>query len=119
MTSIKGRVWPAWRGQASEAPSGPFSSNKDHEDSLGSNKPRSSKAPAGSEAPAGPETLAGPETPPEPPQAPLLPIFQDLGANYYSQQDLNKILKTFFHTSKGGSGDKLKAKTPAVYRSWS
>ncbi len=116
MTSVRGRGRPARRSQASEAPTGPSSSNGDYEDSLGSNKPGPSETPTGSEAPVGPEIPAGPEAPPGPPQTPPLPILQDPGTNRYSQQDLDRIIQTFFHVSKGGSGDKLKAKTPDVYR---
>ncbi len=62
MTSVKGRGQPIRRGQASEAPIGPPSSNGDHEDPLESNEPGLSEAPVGSEAPTGP-----PEAPPGPP----------------------------------------------------
>ncbi len=113
MTSVRGRGRPARRGQASKALTGLLSFNEDHNNPLESNKPRPSKAPTGSEAPTGPETSAGPEPLPGPPQAPSLP--QDPGANCYSQQDLDRIIQTFLHASKGGSGDKLKAKTPDVY----
>ncbi len=116
MTSVRGRGRPAQRGQASEAPTNPLSSNRDHEDPLGSNEPGPSEAPAGYDTPAGSETPAGPETPPRPPQAPPFPVPQDPGANRYSQQDLDRIIQTFLHVSKGGSRDKLKAKTPDVYR---
>ncbi len=111
MTSVRGRDRPVRRGQASEAPTGPPSSNGDHEDPLGSNESGPSEAIAGSKAPAGP-----PEAPSGPPQAPPLPVPQDSGANRYSQQDLDRIIQTFLQNSKGGSGDKLKAKTPDVYR---
>ncbi len=111
MNSVRGRGQPTQRGQASKASTGSPSSNGDHEDPLGLNKPGPSEAPAGSEA------LAGPlEASPRPPQAPPLPVPQDPGANRYSQQDLDRIIQTFLHTSKGGSGDKLKAKTPCIYR---
>ncbi len=110
MTSVRGWGRPTRRGQASEAPTGPLSSNGDHEDPLGSNKSGPSEAPAGSKAPAGTlEALSGP------PQAPSLPILQDPGTNCYSQQDLDRIIQTFLQNSKGGSGDKLKAKTSDVY----
>ncbi len=112
MTSVKGQGRPAQRSQASEAPAGPFSSNEHHKDPLGSNESRPSEAPTSSQALVGPETPAGPEAPPGPPQAPPLLIPQDLGTNRYSQQDLDKIIPTFSHVSKGGSGDKIKAKTP-------
>ncbi len=114
MTLVRGRGWLARRGQASKVPTGPHSSNKDHEDSLGSNKPGSSEALTGSKAPAGLETPAGPEAPSRPTQAPL--FLQDPGANRYSQQNLDKIIQTFFYAPKGRFGDKLKAKTPDVYR---
>ncbi len=113
MTSVRGRGRPVHRGQASEAPTGPLSSNGDHEDPLGSNEPGLSEAPTGSkapEAPAGP-----PEAPPGPPQTPPLPVSQDPDANRYSQQDLDRIIQTFLQNLKGGSGDKLKAKNPDVY----
>ncbi len=64
MTSIRGRDRPVQRGQASEAPIGPPSSNGDHKDSLGLKEPRPFEAPTGSKAPAGPETPVGPEAPP-------------------------------------------------------
>ncbi len=32
---------------------------------------------------------------------------------------MDHLLQTFFQASKGGFGDKLKAKTPGVYRGWS
>ncbi len=114
MTSVRGRGQPVYRGQASEVLTGPFSSNGDHEDPLGSNKPGPSEAPAGSEAPEAPARL--PEALPGPPQAPPLPVLQDPGANRYSQQDLERIIQTFLQNSKGGFRDKLKAKTPDVYR---
>ncbi len=116
MTSVRGRSRPAQRSQISEASTGPLSSNGDNEDPLRSNDPGPSEAPTGSKAstrreiPAGPEALLGP------PQALPLPVSQDPGANRYSQQDLNRIIQTFFRASKGGSEDKLKAKTPDVYR---
>ncbi len=116
MTSVRGRDRPARRNQASEAPTGPLLSNGDHENPLGSNKLGLFEAFTGSKAPTGPETPAGPEAPPESPQTPPLPVPQDPGANCYSQQDLDRIIQTFLHASKGGSGDKLKAKTPDVYR---
>ncbi len=111
MTSVRGRDQPIRRGQASEALTSPPSSNGDHEDPLGSNELGLSEAPADSKAPMGP-----PEAPPGPPQAPPLPVPQDPGANCYSQQDLDRIIQTFLQNLKGGSGDKLKAKTPDVYR---
>ncbi len=115
MTSLRGWGQSAQKSQASKASTGLFSSNRDYKDPLRSNEPEPSKAPAGSKAFAGPETPAGPEALPGPPQAPLLPIFQDRGVNCYSQQDLDRIIQTFLHVSKGGSGDKLKAKTLDVY----
>ncbi len=112
MTSVRGRGRPTRRSQASEAPTDPPSSNRDHKNLLGSNKSGSSKAPAAFKAPVRP-----PEASPGPPQAPPLPVLQDPVANCYSQQDLDRIIQTFLHVSKGGSGDKLKAETPDVYRS--
>ncbi len=111
MTSVRGCGRPVCRGQASEAPTGPPSSNGDHKDPLGSNKSGPSKALTSSKAPTGP-----PEAPPGPPQALPLRIPQDPGANRYSQQDPDRIIQTFFQNSKGGSGNKLRAKTPDVYR---
>ncbi len=110
MTSVRGRGRPVRRGQASKAPTSPPSPNGDHEDPLGSNESGPSEAPPSSKAPVGP-----PEAPPGPPQAPPLPVPQDPGANRYSQQDLDRIIQTFLQNSKGGSGDKLKAKTLDVY----
>ncbi len=79
MTSVGGRGRPVRRDQASEALSGPPSSNGDYEDPLRSNESGPSEAPAGSEAPEAP---TGPlEAPPGPPQAPPLPVLQDPGAN--------------------------------------
>ncbi len=114
MTSVRGRGRPVRRGPASEAPTGPPSSNGDYEDPLGSNEPGPSEALNGSEAseaPAGP-----PEALPGPPQAPPLPVLQDPGANRYSQQNLDRIIRIFLQNSKGGAEDKLKAKIPDVYR---
>ncbi len=111
MTSVRGRGQPTQRGQTSKAPTDPLSSNGDHEDPLGSNKLGPSEAPTGSETLAGP-----PETPLGPPQAPPLSVPQDPGANRYSQQNLDRIIQTFLHASKGKSRDKLKAKTSDVYR---
>ncbi len=97
MTSVRRRGQPARRGQVSKAPS----SNGDHEDPLGSNEPGSSEAP---EAPIGP------------PKAPLpAPLAPDIAR--YMQKDMDHLLQIFLQVSKGGSGDKLKAKTPDVYRS--
>ncbi len=92
MTSVRGRGQPAQGGQASKAPIGPPSSNGDHEDPLGSNKLGPSKAPTGSKVLAGLETLTGPEACLRPPQAPSLPVPQDLDANRYSHQDLDRII---------------------------
>ncbi len=117
MTSVRERGWPTQKGQASEALTSPPSSNWNHDDPLGSNELETPKAPASSEAAAGPETPAGPKVPPGPPQAPPLLVSQDPSANCYSQQDLDRIIQTFLHVSKGGSRDKLKAKTTDVYRS--
>ncbi len=69
MTSVRGEGQPVRRGQASEAPTGPSSSNGDHEDPLGSNELGPSETPTGSKTPAGP-----PEASPGPPQAPPLPV---------------------------------------------
>ncbi len=119
MTSVRRQGWLAQRGQASEASTGPFlfnmSDNEDYEDPLESNKPGSSEAPTGLKAPARSETPAEPEIPPGPPHAPFLPVPQDLGANCYSQQDLNRIIQTFFYASKGRFEKKLKVKTLNVY----
>ncbi len=78
---------------------------------LGLNKPGPSEAPAKSKA-----LVRPPDALPGPLQTPPLPIPQDPGANRYSQQVLDKIIQTILQTSKSGSGDKLKAKTPDVYR---
>ncbi len=114
MTSVRGRGQLTQRSQAFEDPTGPPSSNGDHKDPLESNELGLFKDPAGSEAPVGP-----PKALPGPPLAPPLPVPQDPGVNRYSQQNLDRIIQTFLHASKGGSGDKLKAKTPDVYRDWS
>ncbi len=111
MTSIKERSCLAQRAQVFKAPtslSSNRSDDKDYKNPLGSNEPEPSKAPAA------PETPVGPKAPSEPPRA-LLPAPEDLDANQYSQQDLDKIIQTFLHTWKGWSGNKLKAKTPDVY----
>ncbi len=111
MTSVGGQDRSTWRNQASEAPTSPLSNRSDdgdHENPLGSNEPRLSKAPAGSETPA------RPEAPARPTQAPLFTP-QNPGANLYSQSDLNRIIQTFVHVSKSRSGDKLKAKTLDIY----
>ena len=100
MTSVRGRGRLARRSLASEAPTD-WSNNRDHEDPLGSNKPGLSEAP---ETPAGP-----PETP--------LPVPPTPDVARYTQKDIDHLLQTFLQASKGGSGDKLKAKTPDVYRS--
>ncbi len=115
MTSVRRQGRPIQRGQVFKALTDLLSSNGDHEKPLGSNEPGPSKAPAGSKAPARPETPAGPEAPPGTPQTPSLLILQDLVANRYSQRDLDRIIQTFFYASKGGCGDKLKAKTSDVY----
>ena len=111
MTSVQGQKHSAYRNQAPKGPSGPASNRsdkEDHKDPLGSNKPRSSKAPT---RPF--KALTGPfKAPAGPPQASLI---QDPGAKRYSQQDLDKIIQTFFYTSKRGFGDKLKVKTPDIY----
>ena len=112
MTLIRGRGWLVQRNQVSEAFTGLLfsrSNNRDHIDPLGSNELRPSKAPVGPKTLTELEALAGLfQAPP--------PTFQDSGANRYSQQDLNKIIRTFFYASKGeSSGNKLKAKTPDIY----
>ncbi len=85
MTSVRGQGRPAHRDQASEALTGPPSSNGDHENPLGSDEP------GPSEAPTGPL-----EAPPRPSQAfPLPNVPQDPSANRYSQQDLDRIIQTF------------------------
>ncbi len=106
MTSVRGQDRPARRNQASEAPIGPLSSNEDHEDPLRSNEPGPSEAPARSETPEAPI-----ETPEVPLPAPLAPEVAR-----YTQKDMDHLLRTFFQASKGGPGDKFKAKTPDVYR---
>ncbi len=99
MTSVRGRGHPARRGQASKAPIDRFN-NGDHEDPLGSDELGPSKAP---EIPIGP-----PKTP--------LPTPSALDVARYTQKDMDHLLQTFIQASKGGSGDKLKAKTSDVYR---
>ncbi len=73
MTLVRERGQLARRSQASKTPTRPPSSNRsdngDHEDPLGLNKPRPSKAFAE------PEIPVGLEAPPRPPQAPPLLIF--------------------------------------------
>ncbi len=96
MTSVRGRVRPARRGQDFEAPS----SNGDHENPPGSNKPGPSKAL---------------EAPIRPLKAPL-PTLPNPDVTRYTQKDMDHVLQTFLQGSKGGSGDKLKAKTPDVDR---
>ncbi len=95
------------RGQASEPPISPSSNrfdNEDYEDPLRLNKPGTFKASARPKAPAGPLQA-------------LLSTPQDLGAKQYSKQNLDRIIQTFLHASKDESSkDKLKAKTPNVYR---
>ncbi len=96
MISVQGRGRFTQKGQASKVSTGLSfnrSNDGDYEDPLGSNIPEPFKALAG------PDTLAGPETTAGSPQA-LLPTSQDPGANQYSQQDLDRIILTFFHTSK-------------------
>ncbi len=105
MTLIQRRGHLIWRSQASEALTGP-SSNKfndgDYKDSLGSNQPGLFEA--STETPVGPS-----QTPP--------PTSQDIDTNRYSQQDLDRIIQTFFYVSKDKfSGNKLKVKTPNIYR---
>ncbi len=100
MTSIKRRGRPAWRGQVSEALTN-WSNNGDQKDPLGSNKSGPSKTPIEPEAPA------------EPSQAPP-PTAPDVAQ--YTQKNMDDLLQTFFQASKGRSRDKLKAKTPDVYR---
>ncbi len=100
MTSVRGRGRPAQRGQASEA-STDWSNNRDYKNPLGSNKPGSSKALIGPEALIGPSEAS-------PPAAP--------NVAWYMQKDMNHLLQTFFQALKGGFRDKLKAKTPDVYR---
>ncbi len=96
MTSVRGRGRPARRDEASEAPS----SKGDYEDPLGSNEPGLSEAP---EAPIGP------------PKAPF-PAPPALDVARYTQKNMDHLLNTFLQASKGESGDKLKAKTPDIYR---
>ncbi len=100
MTSVRRRSRPVRRDQASEAPTN-RSNNRDYEDFLGSNKS------GPSEAPIGPEALA------RSPQAPSPAAFD---VAQYTQKDMDHLLQMFFQASKDGSGDKLKAKTPDVYR---
>ncbi len=109
MTSVRRWGCPAQRDQATKASTGPSSNRsddgdyEDHKNPLGSNKPRPFKAPTK------PSTT--------PPQACPLLVLHNPGAKWYSQQNLDKIIQTFLHISKGGSRDKLKVKTLDVYHS--
>ncbi len=100
MTLVRGRGWLAWRGQASKALTNQ-SNDGDYEDPLGSNKSGHAEAPIGPEAPTGP-----PQAPP--PAAP--------NVAQYMQKNMDHLLQMFFQGSKSGSRDKLKVKTPDVYR---
>ncbi len=100
MTLVRERGRPAQRSQVFEAPIN-RSNDGDHKDPLGSNKPGPSEA---LEAPIGP-----PKTP--------LPTLPAPDIVRYTQKDINYLLQTFFQASKGRSWDKLKSKTPDVYRS--
>ena len=103
MTLVKAQGCLIYKSRAFEASTRPLSirSNNDHEDPLGSNKPRP------------PMALLGPFKAPNRPFQALPP--QNPGANQYNQQNLDKIIQTFFHASKSRSRDKLKAKTPNIY----
>ncbi len=100
MTLVRRRGRPAHKGQASKALTSPSLSNGDQKDPLESNEPGPSEAP---EAPIGPLEAPLP-TPPAPDVA------------RYMRKDMNYLLQTFLQASKSGSGDKLQAKTPDVYR---
>ncbi len=106
MTLVTGYSQSAWRSQVFKASTGPPSSNKsdnkDYKDPLGSNKLGLSEAPT--------EVATGHL------QAFLFPIPQDLSTNCYSQQNLDRIIQTFLYISKSRFRNKLKAKTPDVYR---
>ena len=103
MTSIQGQEWPTQRGQASEAPTD-RSNNKDHKNPLGSNRFGLSKA---LEAPI--RSFKTPEA--------LFPVPLAYNIAWYTQNDMDHLLKTFSQVSKSESGYKLKAKTPDAYRS--
>ena len=112
ITSVKRRGCPTQRSQAFKIPiisSFNKSDNGDHTNPQGSNELGPLKALIG------PKTFVRPVAPARPLQA-LSPTFQSPDANQYSQQNLDKIIQTFFYSSKCGSlGNKLKAKTLNVY----
>ncbi len=85
MTSVRGQGQPAQRRQASKAPIGLSSSNRDYKNPLRPNKPELSKSLIDSKASTGSETPAGPKAPSKPSQTLPLPVPQDLDTNCYSQ----------------------------------
>ena len=95
MTLVREQKRLAQKGQASVASIDQFS-NEHHKDLLRSNKPRPSKVHI------------------RPPQA-LLLIFPAPDVAQYTQKDMNHLFQTFVQVSKGGSRDKVKAKTPDIY----
>ncbi len=99
MTSVRAQKRPARRSQAFEAPTNRVN-NENYEDPLVLNKPGPSEA------------ATGPEAPVRPPQAPPSAA-PDVAR--YTQKDMDHLLQTFLQASKGGSSDKLKAKTLDVY----
>ena len=108
MILVQGQEWPAQKSQAFKTSTN-RSNNRNHKNPLKSNKPGPSKAP---------EALTRPFKTPEAPtrlfEAPL-PVFLTLDVARYTQKDMYHLLQTFFQVLKGGSGDKLKVKTPDVY----
>ncbi len=109
-TSVRGKSRPTYKSKASEAPTGPSSirsDNGDYKDPLRSNKPRPPNVPTGPY-----EGFIRPRQAP-----PLSSTHEDLGANRYSQQELDRIIQTFLQALKGGSSfrDKLKAKSLDIY----
>ncbi len=95
MTSVRRRGRLVRRSQASEAPTGPLSSNGDHKDPLESNKSGPSEASAGSEAPAGPL-----EAPPGPPQAPPFPLPRILALIATANRTWIELSRHFSRTQK-------------------
>ncbi len=98
MTSVRGQGRTAQRIQAFEGCTD-WSNNREYEDPLGSNESGPSEAA---------KALIGP------PKAPL-PTPATPNIARYIQKDINHLFQTFLQASKGGSGDKLKAKIPYIY----
>lgn len=65
MTTVREQGHLIYRSQASKAPIGPSSNDRDHEDSFEPNKPGPFEAPIRPETPAGPKALSRlPQAPP-------------------------------------------------------